>query len=146
MEEDFPQSRFWLWRYSIWWIFSQVYKQCCNPDHDYRKMRETIEEYMWCSVYFEYRWSKNLTVCSQGNSLLCRVLNTAGGTLCGTSSSNEHYYSAGGASFCCATRWSNLSCPPAVSNHHARANCSAGNPPPRGNPGLKCTRTDAILK
>jgi hypothetical protein len=25
-------------------------------------------------------------------------------------------------------------------------NCSAGNPPPRGNPGLKCTRTDAILK
>jgi hypothetical protein len=25
-------------------------------------------------------------------------------------------------------------------------NCSAGNPPPRGNPGLKCTRMDAILK
>jgi hypothetical protein len=24
--------------------------------------------------------------------------------------------------------------------------CSAGNPPPRGNPGLKCTRTDDILK
>jgi hypothetical protein len=25
-------------------------------------------------------------------------------------------------------------------------NCSAGSPPPRGNPGRKCTRTDAILK
>jgi hypothetical protein len=25
-------------------------------------------------------------------------------------------------------------------------NCSAGNPPPNVNPGLKCTRTDAILK
>jgi hypothetical protein len=25
-------------------------------------------------------------------------------------------------------------------------NCSAGNPPPIVNPGLKCTRTDAILK
>jgi hypothetical protein len=25
-------------------------------------------------------------------------------------------------------------------------NCSAGNPPPRGNPGIKRTRTDAILK
>jgi hypothetical protein len=24
--------------------------------------------------------------------------------------------------------------------------CSGGNPPPRGNPGLKCTWTDAILK
>jgi hypothetical protein len=27
-----------------------------------------------------------------------------------------------------------------------RAFCSAGNPSPRGNPGLKCTRTDNILK
>jgi hypothetical protein len=43
-------------------------------------------------------------------------------------------------------RWSNLSSPPAVSYHHALANCSAGNPPPRGNPGLKCTRTDVILR
>jgi hypothetical protein len=67
-----------------------VYKQCCNPDHEYRKMRETIEEYTWYSVYFEYRRSKNLTICSLGNSLLCEVLNTAGATLCGTSSSNEH--------------------------------------------------------
>jgi hypothetical protein len=25
-------------------------------------------------------------------------------------------------------------------------NCSAGNPPPFVNPGLKCNRTDAILK
>jgi hypothetical protein len=25
-------------------------------------------------------------------------------------------------------------------------NCSAGNPPPIVNPGLKCTQTDAILK
>jgi hypothetical protein len=25
-------------------------------------------------------------------------------------------------------------------------NCSAGNPPPNVNPGLKCTRTNAILK
>jgi hypothetical protein len=36
--------------------------------------------------------------------------------------------------------------PPAVSYHHAGANCSARNPPPRGNPGLKCTLTDATLK
>jgi hypothetical protein len=36
--------------------------------------------------------------------------------------------------------------PPAVSYHHDGANCSAGNPPPRGNPGLKRTRMDAILK
>jgi hypothetical protein len=36
--------------------------------------------------------------------------------------------------------------PPAVSYHQAGANRSAGNPPPRGNPGLKRTRTDAILK
>jgi hypothetical protein len=40
-------------------------------------------------------------------------------------------------------RRSNLSSPPAVSYHHAGANCSAGNPP-RGNPGLQCTRTDVI--
>jgi hypothetical protein len=45
-------------------------------------MRETIEEYTWCSAYFEYRQSKNLTVCSPGNSLLCGVPNTAGATLC----------------------------------------------------------------
>jgi hypothetical protein len=30
--------------------------------------------------------------------------------------------------------------------HYAWANCSAVNPPPRGNPGLKGTRIDAILK
>jgi hypothetical protein len=29
---------------------------------------------------------------------------------------------------------------------HWGINCSVGNPPPRGNPGLKPTRTDAILK
>jgi hypothetical protein len=74
----FPAEQFLLRRYSIWWIFSKLYKQCCNPDHDYRKMRETIEEYTWSSAYFEYRWSKNLTGCSPGNSLLCRVLNIAG--------------------------------------------------------------------
>jgi hypothetical protein len=34
---------------------------------------------------------------------------------------------------------------PAVYFHRAVANCSAGNPP-RGNPGLKRTRTDTILK
>jgi hypothetical protein len=39
-----------------------------------------------------------------------------------------------------------LSSPPAVSYHYAGANCSVGNPPPRGNPGLKCTRTETILK
>jgi hypothetical protein len=99
-----------------------------------------------CSSYFEYHWSKNLTVCSPINSLLCGIPNTAGATLCGTSSSNEHYNSAGGASFCCAVCRSNVSSPPAVSYHRAGANSSAGNPPPRGNPGLKCTRTDAILK
>jgi hypothetical protein len=36
--------------------------------------------------------------------------------------------------------------PPAFSYHHSGANCSVGNPSPRGNPGLKCIRTDAILK
>jgi hypothetical protein len=35
---------------------------------------------------------------------------------------------------------------PAVNYYLAGANCSAGNPPPRGNPGLKRTRLDAILK
>jgi hypothetical protein len=35
---------------------------------------------------------------------------------------------------------------PAVYFHHAGANCSAGNPPPIGNPGLKVTWTNAILK
>jgi hypothetical protein len=43
-------------------------------------------------------------------------------------------------------RRSNPSSPPAVFYHHARANCSAGNPPPRRNPGLKCTRTEVIFK
>jgi hypothetical protein len=45
---------------------------------------------MWGSAYFEYRRSKNLTVCSPGNSLLCGVPNTAGATLCGTSYSKEY--------------------------------------------------------
>jgi hypothetical protein len=35
---------------------------------------------------------------------------------------------------------------PAVCFHHAGADCSAGNLPPRGNPGLKRTQMDAILK
>jgi hypothetical protein len=35
---------------------------------------------------------------------------------------------------------------PAVYFHHAGANCSVGNPPPRGNPGLKNTWKDSILK
>jgi hypothetical protein len=74
----FPAEQLFLRRYSIWRIFSKVYKQCCNPDHDYKKMREMIEEYTWCSAYFEYHWSKNLTVCSPGNSLLCRVPKTTG--------------------------------------------------------------------
>jgi hypothetical protein len=46
--------------------------------------------FLRCSAYFEYRRSKNLKVCSLGNSLLCGVPNTAGATLCGTSSSNEY--------------------------------------------------------
>jgi hypothetical protein len=74
----FPAEQILLLRYSIWRIFSKVYKQCCNPDHDYRKMRKLIEEYTWCSACFEYRRSKNMTVCSPGNSLLCGVPNTAG--------------------------------------------------------------------
>jgi hypothetical protein len=41
-------------------------------------------------------------------------------------------------------RRSNLSSTPAASYHHAGANCSAGNPPPRGNTELKGTRTEAI--
>jgi hypothetical protein len=60
----FPAEQILLLRNSIWRIFSKVYKQCCNPDHGYMKMRETIEGYTWCSAYFEYRRSKNLTVCS----------------------------------------------------------------------------------
>jgi hypothetical protein len=72
--------------------------------------------------------------------------NIAGATLSGTPSSKEQKNSAGGASFCCTVRRSHLSSPPAVSYHQAGANCSAGNPPPRGNSGLKRTRTDAILK
>jgi hypothetical protein len=39
-----------------------------------------------------------------------------------------------------------LRCPPAVTYHHAGENCSAGNPPPRENPRLKCTCTEAISK
>jgi hypothetical protein len=91
MEEDFPQSSFCsggirFGRFLVRYISSVA----CNPGHDYRKMGETIEEYKWCSAYFEYCPSKNLTVCSPGNFLLCGVPNTAGATLCGTSSSNEH--------------------------------------------------------
>jgi hypothetical protein len=85
--------------------------------------------FLRCSAYFEYGWSKNQTVCSLENSprwssspwntLLKRAVNL---------------------------RRSNLSSPPAFSYHHAGANCSVGNPSPRENPGLKRTRTDAILK
>jgi hypothetical protein len=46
--------------------------------------------FLRCFAYFEYCRSKNLTGCSPGNSLLCRIPNTAGGTLSGTPSSNEH--------------------------------------------------------
>jgi hypothetical protein len=35
---------------------------------------------------------------------------------------------------------------PAVSYHHAGANCSAGNPSPKGNPGLKHTKTATFFK
>jgi hypothetical protein len=35
---------------------------------------------------------------------------------------------------------------PVVFFNHTGANCSAGNPPPRGNPGLKRSWMDAILK
>jgi hypothetical protein len=40
--EGFPAEQFFVRRFAIWRIFSKVYKQCCNPDHDYRKMREAI--------------------------------------------------------------------------------------------------------
>jgi hypothetical protein len=96
----FPAEQFLLLLYSILLAGNKtrgakfgrflVNKQCCNPDHDYRKMRETIEEYTWCSANFKYQRSKNLTVCSPGKSLLCGVPNTAGATFCGKSSSNEH--------------------------------------------------------
>jgi hypothetical protein len=36
--------------------------------------------------------------------------------------------------------------PGAVYYHHAGANCSVENPPPRGNKGLKRTRADATFK
>jgi hypothetical protein len=43
-----------------------------------------------------------------------------------------------------------LSCafyfPQSKIEYHQSKNCSAGNPPSRGNPGLKRTRTDAILE
>jgi hypothetical protein len=64
-------------------------------------------------------------------------------------SSNGKSDSDGGASFCCAVRWSHLSqkwhscglLPPCC----CKLLCG-GFPPPRGNPGLKRTRTYAILK
>jgi hypothetical protein len=108
-------------------------------------MCELIEEYTWCSAYFEYRQSKNRTFCSPGISSLCRNPNTAGATLSGTPSSKEQQNSAGEASFCCAVCRSNIS-PPAVPYHHAGANCSAGNPPPRGNLGLKRTPLKKIYQ
>jgi hypothetical protein len=40
-------------------------------------LHKTIEEYMWCSAYFEYQWSKNQTVCSPGNSPLPGNPNTS---------------------------------------------------------------------
>jgi hypothetical protein len=106
---------------------------------------ETKTGFLRGSVYFKYRQSKNQTVCSPENSLLCEIPNTAGATLTGTPSSNERELRKKRLNMLRYHR-SNLSSPPAVSYHHAGANCSAGNPPPRGNPGLKCTQTDAILK
>jgi hypothetical protein len=104
-------------------------------------------------VPVEYRRSKNHTDCSIGNSPLCGNPNTVRATFSVTlllqRAVELHRKSL--ILSCCTPE------PPlaemalrkgasAVYFHHAGANCFAGNPPPRGNPGLKCTRTDPILK
>jgi hypothetical protein len=104
-------------------------------------------------VPVEYCWSKNQTGCSPGNSPLCRNPNTRSNSLSGTPLLQRAVE--------LRRRSLNLSrCSPepplaemvlrrgapAAYFYHAGANCSAGNPPPRGFPGLKRTRTDAIIK
>jgi hypothetical protein len=54
-------------------------------------LKQTAIQKNTFNIYrIEYRRSKNLTVCSPRNSLLCGIPNTAGATLSGTPSSNKH--------------------------------------------------------
>jgi hypothetical protein len=50
---------------------------------------EQKKAFLRFSAYFEYRRSKNQTVCSPGNSSLCGNLNTSGAVLPETPSSKE---------------------------------------------------------
>jgi hypothetical protein len=106
-------------------------------------MRETIEEYTWCSAYFEYRRSKNQTALreiplSAEIRITPEQLSLEHPPLKSSRTPQEepHFValSAGATS------------PPKVSYHHDGGNFFAGNPPPRGYPGLKCTWTDVIFK
>jgi hypothetical protein len=118
---------------------------------EYRRRKKTGPEVLCRTV--EYRRSKNQTGCSPGNSPLCRNPNTAGATLSGTpllQRAVELHRRSLILPRCplepplaeMALRRGAL----AVYFHHAGANSSAGNASHRGNPGLKSTRTDAILK
>jgi hypothetical protein len=111
-----------------------------------RIQKNRFPEVLAC-VLVEYRQGKNQTACSLGN------LNTAGATLCGTSILQRAVELRKRSLIL-------LRCPPeppfaemalrrgapAVYFHHAGENCTVGNLPPKGNLGLKRTRTDEISK
>jgi hypothetical protein len=110
-------------------------------------------EYIWSKkkrsskvlkIPVEYRWSKNQIGCSPGNFPLCGNPNTAGATLSGTPLLPRTVE-------LCRRNLILFYCPPepplmkmALWRGAPAIYCSAGNPPPRGNPGLKRTQTDAI--
>jgi hypothetical protein len=104
-------------------------------------------------IPLEYCRSKKQTGCSLGNSPLCRNPNTAGATLSGTPLLQRavELRRRSLILLCCPQEHPLKEIAlrrgaPAVYFHLAGENCSTGNPPPRGNPGLKRTRTDAISK
>jgi hypothetical protein len=112
------------------------------------ELKKRFPEVHW--VPFEYRRSKNQTHFSPGNSPLCRNPSSTRAILSGKTllqRAVELRRRSLILSRCLPVvemaLWRRA---PKVYFHHAGANCSTGNPPPRGNPGLKRTRTDDILK
>jgi hypothetical protein len=90
----FVESEFKILRYTVA-CQARLIKRCARHNTHMvlwvnRILPEQKNGFLRCSACFEYRRSKNLTVCSLGNSLLCRIPNTARATLSGTPSSNKH--------------------------------------------------------
>jgi hypothetical protein len=72
LEEDFPQSSF----CSCGIRFGGFLVRYISSVATLTMTTGKCAKYTWYYAYFEYRRSKNLTVCSPGNSLLCGVPNT----------------------------------------------------------------------